>query len=139
MSRPNGGVDAQFDAAGFEVPFAESYEDESPSDSEAAFGAEAGTPFAESTLERDAAEEADLWPEAQGREAQRGENDETLAWLDMEALGGEAVDERSGSAEYASEPEFEADSLLALSERLDPGSGIDSLASEATTESWSER
>jgi len=136
MARPNGVVDTQFDDAGFEVPFAGSYEDESPGDSGGTFAAEADTPFAESTFERDASDEADSWPQAPGGEAQPGENDETLAWLDVEAPGGERFDEDLAEAEYAEEPESEAHSPLALSDRLVPDSGFGSLTSEATTESW---
>ena len=138
MSRPNGVVDAQFDEAGFEVPFAGSYKEESLSDSEATFRAEAETPFAESTLEHDALEEADSWS-GTGRGESSGENDETLAWLDAEALRGEAFDDHFGQAEYAGEPESEAHSSLALSDRLIQASDFDSLTSEATTESWLER
>ena len=135
MSRPNGVVDAQFDEAGFEVPFAGSYKEESLIDSEATFRAETETPFAESTLEHDALEEADSWSDT-GRGESSGENDETLAWLDAEALRGEAFDDYSGEAEYAGEPESEAHSSLALSDRLIQASDFDSLTSEATTESW---
>ena len=139
MSRPNGVSDERFDEAGFEVPFAGTLEGEALSESEATFGAEGESPFAEALAV------AGAWQEGPARTLVTGE-DEDLAWLDMEAadrnaesfgadsfaLDGEAFSEdeaESLSGEADSETEY------ALEEGFEPedqaaGSGASTLTAQ---------
>ena len=145
MSRPYGVADERFDEAGFEVPFAGSFEGEALSESEATFGAESESPFAESTFEAEAfvAEGLDSElrekptrarpcsratprparhskPRTQAEAEQLG-YDETLAWLDVEAADGNAeslgADDFAPDGETLQEDEHEPESLSGETER----------------------
>src|SRR5947209_16277383 len=95
MSRPNGVVDTRFDEAGFEVPFAGTFEGEAHSDSEQTFRAETESPFAESTFAGEGFEgeplaKADSWSEGEefADEAPLGEDEAFPSGLVLQPASG---------------------------------------------------
>src|SRR5262245_24930830 len=95
MSRGNGVGDAQFDEAGFEVPFAGTFEGKAHSDSEQTLRAETQSPFAESTFTDEgfageALARSDSWPEAEelADEAPLGEDEAFPSGLVLQPASG---------------------------------------------------
>src|SRR5262245_27043161 len=106
MSRPNGVANERFDEAGFEVPFAASFEGEALSGSEATFGTESESPFSESTFGAEA--ESAYEDEAESYDESEWEGEAEAALSENE--WGEAEDETE--AEAAEREAQEAEVLL---------------------------